>query len=292
MTFQNSNTDIDEYLSECRKQIDQIDHEIMGLLSKRSKCVLEIAELKAQANKEIYVPSREQQLIQQLCEHNTSHFSDNAVNNIFKAITKECRLLQQKNIPANTGKIVRLSIQGIPGSFSEQVAKEYCEQHAMSNIELIYAMASSSVVEHVLQDQAELGVVAIFNNWGGIVTETVNALSTFQYEIVDTYKLMVRQNILALPGTKLSDITDVYSHQQALSQCRKYLTQHLPQAEPHEVADTAKAAMNLSERVYHDNAAVIGSINCAKYYNLNPLAYDVQDKDCNETMFLIIKKQA
>lgn len=86
---------IDDYIAIKREQIDNIDREILELLTLRARQVLEIANLKKQAHKDIYSPEREQKLIQSLCDGNSGVLSNKSIENIFSTITKECRLLQK-----------------------------------------------------------------------------------------------------------------------------------------------------------------------------------------------------
>lgn len=284
------------WLDKYRRKINKIDKKIIKLLAKRGVAAVKIAGIKYQTGSQVYDRLREKDLLERLFKLNIAYhspFNNIAIQNIYKTILKESRLLQSKNIHLDNYQPdqIKISVQGIQGSFSEQVGLNYCEEKLLKNYTIDYAISSEQVIIDILNNKSDLGVVALCNNWGGVVDETVTALKGHPYHVIDTYKLMVKQNLLILPGTKKDKIKDIYSHQQALAQCRDYLQINFPMANLHEVEDTAQAANKLSKGDYGSNAAVIASELCAKYYNLDIYGKAIQDNLCNETLFLIIAKK-
>lgn len=132
-------------------------------------------------------------------------------------------------------------------------------------------------------------IVPIENSLQGCVTETLDTL--IQNDNIILYGeqiLKIRQNLMAKKNYKLEDIKEVYSHTQALSQCRNYIEKNLKSAEIIQSTSTALAAKDVSQKEY---VACIGNIDCALEYNLEIIQKDIQDNNSNETKFWILGKQ-
>jgi prephenate dehydratase len=95
---------------------------------------------------------------------------------------------------------------------------------------------------------------------------------------------------LGLVGTHLGDITEIHSHQQALRQCKDYLSEHFWTRPLIEDDDTAEAARRLSEGKLSSTSGVIANKACAELYGLEILQESIHDLKHNLTLFLGIKK--
>jgi prephenate dehydratase len=104
------------------------------------------------------------------------------------------------------------------------------------------------------------------------------------------FHILVNQNLLALPGVNVGDITEIHSHQQALRQCKDYLAEHFWTRPLIEADDTAEAARRLSEGKLPATAGVIGSDYCAELYDLNIVENGIHDLKNNITLFLGVEK--
>ena len=136
----------------------------------------------------------------------------------------------------------------------------------------------------------DFGIFAMENAQGGVVIESVEALAGYRCKIIEMFHVMVNQNLLALHGVHVGDVTEIHSHQQALRQCKDYLAKHFWTRPLNEADDTAEAARRLSEGVLPKTSAVVGSDYCAELYNLNILEKDIHDLKNNLTLFLGVKK--
>jgi chorismate mutase/prephenate dehydratase len=279
-------------LDDLRQEINDLDLEILSLLTKRAEKINGvIAAKKASSDNEdviIFDPKREAEIIRLVVIKNRSILPDADVATIFKAIIGACRNLQMTTV-ANARPFC-ISIQGDRGSYSEQALLQYCHQKSLENYKITYAITSAAVLHDMNSIKSQYGLVALNNSQGGLVSETIEALSQNRYLIIDSVILKVNHSILALNGVSQYDIKKIYSHPQALKQCREYLARNYPHCEIIPWRDTAQAASDLANNNIPNDAAVIASYNCANLYGLNILAQNIQDLgDDNETLFLIIK---
>ncbi len=135
----------------------------------------------------------------------------------------------------------------------------------------------------------EYGVFAMENAQGGVVIESVEALAKYRCEIVEMFHITVNQNLLGLTGTNIGDVTEIHSHQQALRQCKDYLSEHFWTRPLIEEDDTAEAARRLSEGKLPPTAGVIANKACADLYGLEILQESIHDLKHNLTLFLGVK---
>ena len=185
---------------------------------------------------------------------------------------------------------MKVGIQGIEGSFSEEAAKSYCEKFGIKDFELKYLVSSMNVLDSLSNNSIDTGIFAMENAQGGVVIESVKALAKYRCQIIEMFHITVIQNLLTLENINLGDITEIHSHQQALRQCKNYLSDHFWTRPLIESDDTAEAARRLSEGELIKSAAVIGNKSCADLYNLKILKESIHDLKNNLTLFIGIKK--
>ena len=185
--------------------------------------------------------------------------------------------------------VVKIGIQGGKGSFSETAGEIFARNHGIENCEIIFQISSEMVLEGVENGSTDFGVFAMENAQGGVVIESVEALAAHKCNIVEMFHIPISQNLLALEDVFLGDITEIHSHQQALRQCRNYLSEHFWTRPLIEADDTAEAARRLSEGKLPKTAGVIGNKNCADLYGLKIIEEDIHDLKNNLTLFLGIE---
>ncbi|MCL4365295.1 MAG: prephenate dehydratase [Candidatus Marsarchaeota archaeon] len=177
----------------------------------------------------------------------------------------------------------RISIYGETGSYSEQAALQY---FGGGKIGLRYCKFLPEVFESV-ESESDFGVVPIENSIEGAVTQTYDLLLQSDLSIIGEDIVRISHCLMAQRGVKLANLKFVYSHQQALAQCRDYIERHRLESVP--FYDTAGSAKMLAGSRIRD-AAAIASARAAKIYGLNVLARDIQSNRHNYTRFLIISK--
>ena len=183
-----------------------------------------------------------------------------------------------------------IGIQGGKGSFSEQAAKQFAENHGLDDSEIIYQISSHEVLKGIEDGNTDYGIIAMENAQGGVVIESVEALARFQCAIIEMFHIPVDQNLLGLNGMNVGDISEIHSHQQALRQCKDFLSEHFWTRPLIEEDDTAESARRLSEGKFPKTAGVIANKACADLYGLEILQESIHDLKHNLTLFLGLKK--
>ncbi len=186
--------------------------------------------------------------------------------------------------------MIQIGIQGGKGSFSEQAAHEFAYNHGLEGVKIVYQISSEHVLANVETGETDYGIFAMENAQGGVVIESVEALAKYRCEIIEMFHIPVDQNLLGLVGTYVGDITEIHSHQQALRQCKDYLSEHFWTRPLIEEDDTAEAARRLSEGKLPKTAGVIASKSCADLYGLDVLKESIHDLKHNLTLFLGVKR--
>lgn len=257
-------------LEEIRARIDEIDDGIINLLNERARAAIQIGEIKKQANAHVYAPAREKQIIEQLCAKNKGPLTNDALKSIYKEIISASRSLE---------KTLTVSYLGPQATFAHLAAL----QKFGSSTNFIPARTISDVFIDVQKGLAEHGVVPIENSTEGIVNHTLDMFMGSDLKISSEVMLEVSQNLMS--KSPLENIVKVFSHPQALGQCRRWLEANAPRAELLATSSTAQAA-ELAEK--DPTAAAIANELAAEIYHLNLLVRRIEDSPNNYTRFLII----
>ena len=176
-----------------------------------------------------------------------------------------------------------VACQGVEGAYS-QIA---CEK-IFKNPFIMYFKNFDGVFNAIEQGLCQYGILPLENSTAGSVKKVYDLMIQHNFSIVRTYRLKVDHNLLANPGAEISDIREIYSHEQAINQCSDFLKQ-LPGVKIIPVENTAVAAQMVCKSGRTDVAA-LSSRSCAELYGLNCLAASVQDKGNNRTRFICISK--
>ncbi len=177
----------------------------------------------------------------------------------------------------------RVACQGVEGSFSHQAADQF-----FSNPDILFFEQFEEVFQAVEDGVVEYGILPIENSTAGSVIQVYDLMRKHNFYIIKDTKVLVRHNLLTAMECHVEDLTDIYSHPQALSQCQELLEQH-PEIQVHEYSNTAAAAKFVAEQRNTRNAA-IASAKCAELYHMHLLQKDIQDVSGNTTRFICISK--
>ncbi len=180
---------------------------------------------------------------------------------------------------------MKISIQGIKGAFHEEAARNYFKK----DIRIIPNITFEEVISSVISGAADFGIVAIENTLSGTIHSNLNLIRQSGLKITGEEYLSIHQNLIALPGTKMEDIEQVFSHYMAINQCRKFF-QKYPQIKLVESEDTALSIRTVANKKLK-NAAAIGSKLAADYYGMKIIFQNIETHQKNYTRFLILDKK-
>ncbi|WP_366185060.1 prephenate dehydratase [Flavobacterium ovatum] len=179
----------------------------------------------------------------------------------------------------------KIAIQGIKGSFHHQVVKEYYSQ----NVGIDECLSFEELVDSLLSGKSTQAVMAIENSIAGPIIPNYALIDKNNLHIIGEHYLNIHQNLMALPGQKIEDILEVYSHPMALLQCMEFLKTY-PHIKIVEDKDTAETARRIQAKQLTGIAA-IGSRVASEMYGLEILAPEIQTIKNNMTRFVIINKE-
>jgi len=179
-------------------------------------------------------------------------------------------------------KINNFAFQGSNGAYSELAGK-----NIFPNADSISCSTFEEMFQSVRDGKANVAIVPIENSQAGRVADTQRLIPESELKIVGEYFLEVNHNLLVVPGTKLSDIKRIHSHEQGIAQCRNKIIELKKEMIIN--ADTAGSAKKISELNNKEDAAIASELS-SKIYNLEILESNFQDAQYNVTRFLIMSK--
>jgi len=256
-------------LKKCRKQIDEIDDQLLKLVSERARLAHTIGSLKNGGP--IYRPEREAQVLRRLLEQNPGPLSAEAVTAVFRTIMSHCRTLEKELSVAFLGPL---------GSYSEEAAiKQFgglSSPVQCTSIDEAFRLVEANKVDYC--------VVPVENSTEGAIGRTLDLLLQTSLQVCGEVDLLVHHNLLS-GGTGITGIRKLYSHAQSLAQCHEWLNKNLPGVERQTVASNSEAARLAVES---EGVAAIASKRAGEIYGLSLLAENIEDDPRNTTRFLVV----
>ena len=180
----------------------------------------------------------------------------------------------------------KAGIQGYPGSYHAIAARQYWQDAPLT---LVPADSFDHLAAMLRDGSTDVAVMAIENSIAGTLLQNYRILRENGFWVSGEIYLRIKHNLLSLPGTKLSDITEVASHPMALNQCLEFL-HGFPSWKLVESEDTALSALRLSQSRIH-NHACIASEDAASLYGMQILARGIETNKANYTRFFIVNRQ-
>lgn len=286
-------------LDEIREKIDAIDKQLVELFCNRMGVAAQVAEYKKQHSLPVLDSNRERQLLAKVASYAGEEFAGytkvlytnmfglsrsyqrsliNGESDLCKAITDAI-----ETTPKLFPESAKVACQGIEGAYSQIATQKLFELPQIS-----YYRSFADVFEAVEKGECRYGVLPIENSTAGSVTKIFDLILSHKFYIVRSYRLKVDHNLLTIPGANLEDVTDIFSHEQAINQCAGFLKKHR-NIKVHVVANTAVAAKFVAESGKKEYAA-LSSRDCAALYGLKNIAPSLQDMGNNYTRFICISK--
>lgn len=264
-------------LAEARKIIDRVDGEMARLFCERMRAVAMVAETKKEKGLPIYDPAREDEVIRRNSERVEDESLKSYYVNFLKSNMEISRAYQSRLLDG-----MRVAYSGVNGAFGYIAARRI-----FPDAKLIAYPDFLAAYEAVEKGECDCVVLPMENSYAGDVTQVVDRAFEGSLYINGIYDLEIVQNLLALPGTTLSEIKEVISHPQALSQCANYLREKGFQTTP--ATNTAVAACRVAESGRHDVAAV-ASMETARLYGLQVLEKRINESSNNTTRFAVFSR--
>ena len=285
-------------LEEIRNEIDSIDKELVSLFIRRMNCSAQVAEYKKANGLPVLDASRERALLNKISDLSGEEFEEYS-RTLYSTIlslsrsyqhkaTNESSLLYNEITSAleSTPKLfperAAVACQGVEGAYS-QIAAE----RLFSAPDIVFFSNWEKVFSAIEAGLCRYGVIPIENSTAGSVKRVYDLMISKNFKIVRSVRVKVDHCLLAKKGTKLSDITEIFSHEQAINQCSAFLASLGNKVKITAVENTARAAQIVAESDRTDIAS-LSSSSCASLYSLETLVRAAQDNGNNHTRFICI----
>ena len=287
-------------LEELRGQIDEIDQQMVELFKARMEAASQVAEYKKEKGLPVLDAGRERALLGKIADQAGEELADYA-QSMYRTILSASRSYQNGKIglgskvyngireaisatPNLFPQRPTVACQGVEGAYS-QIA---CDRLFKSPT-IMYFQTFDHVFKAVESGMCQYGILPIENSTAGSVKAVYDLMLSHNFSIVRSARLKICHNLLTKHGTRLEDIKEVFSHEQAINQCADYLA-GLKGVKVTVVENTAMASKMVAESERTDVAA-LSSRFCAELYGLKILQENVQDQDNNYTRFICISKR-
>ena len=285
-------------LQELRQQIDGIDEQLVALFKERMQVAANVAEYKRQNDMRVLDASRERALLKKIADLSGEEFED-YTRTLYSTILELSRSYQHKQLQQesalyreithaleSTPKIfperALVACQGVEGAYS-QIAAE----RLFRSPNIMFFSSWEKIFSAIEAGLCRYAVLPIENSTAGSVKKIYDLMINHRFRIVRSVRIKIDHNLLSKKGTQLSDIREIVSHEQAISQCAGFLASLGPNVKITRVANTAVAAQMVAESNRTDLAS-LSSRSCAEQYGLSVLCSAVQDNGNNHTRFICI----
>jgi len=260
-------------LNEISRKIDKIDRELLVLLHERMGLALQSRKFQETGDD----AHSEENVLERVNRMNLDLIKSSFSRQLLKTIIEESKRLQDED-----RRLV--AFQGEHGAYGEVASRKLVPAGAY-----IPCLEFMDVFRGVEEGYFDLGVVPVENSLEGAVTQVNDLLTTTELKVIGEVKVVVNHCLLATEATDYREIRVVYSHPQALAQCRDFLIRN--KLEPRPYYDTAGAAKMLA-RENPKAAAAIASALCGELYDLEIIKEGIEDGPSNSTRFLLLSREA
>ncbi|MGI6031707.1 MAG: bifunctional chorismate mutase/prephenate dehydratase [Eubacteriales bacterium] len=275
-------------LEEIRQEIDRTDDEIRSCFLRRMELAEQVARVKMETGDSIWKPDREEALVERLTAQVPPAMRQGYACWLHKlmevsrqhqyGLTLRCGEAPSLDCRRQPVEVHTACYAGLPCSYGEAAA-----QALFGDKEIIRRDTFEEVFQAVAAEEAQVGVVPLENSTAGGVNEVYDLLQTHQLYINWEYIKPVEHCLAGVPGARLEEVRQAWSHPQALAQSSCFLRKHGIQEEP--VNNTAKAA-SLVARQKDPTVAAVCSEEAARQYGLDILARSIQHDKRNATRFV------
>jgi chorismate mutase / prephenate dehydratase len=256
--------------SDLAERLEQLDRQLVELANERAGIAVRLANGRTEQQLPAVDFAAEEAQVTTALASSSGPLSAESLRAMLREVQSGCRALV---------KHIRVAFLGPRYSYSHQAAGSFFG----TNVELIPVGTIAAVFGEITRGHADFGLVPLENSTDGRVADTLDMFTRFPIRICGEVPLRIHHNLLA--KCPRSEISEVYSKPQALSQCREWLAKQLPAARLVEITSTAAAAQVAVDK---PGAAAVASIQAATHYGLNIVAANIEDKANNLTRFAVI----
>ena len=262
-------------LEQLRDEIDALDERLVELLNRRARLAQDIAQVKQRNNEpRVYRPEREARVLESVKALNRGPLPDKEITRLVREIMSACLALEA---PLN------IACLGPEGTFTEAAALKHFGQSAR----LTLLDSIDQVFREVMAGSCDYGVAPVENSIEGAVNHTLDMLLVSDLKLCGELELRIHHQLLSR-SKNLEDIQTVYSHEQSLAQCRRWLDANLADARCVALASNAQAALNAGG---DEHSAAIAGERAGELYGLPVLRKNIEDNPHNTTRFLVLGKE-
>jgi len=258
-------------LSLLRNQIDRIDSNLLELINQRLEIGRKVGMLKKQSGSQILDRTREKKLIERLSQINPGPADEDLLKYFFNVIITATREIQKPKT---------ISFLGPEASFTHIAALS----HFKHSGKFVEQPNLYEIFREVEKKESHFGVVPVENSIEGAVNHTLDLFVDFGLNICAEHYEPVAHDLLSITGES-KDVRKIYSHPQALAQCKTWIQKKFPHSHLVETSSTSKAALMAAE---DKTIAAIASKQAAHMYELQTVESKIQDYSDNITRFLVI----
>ena len=287
-------------LEEIRNQIDLVDDEIAMLFNKRMNLVEQVIEAKKKDGKAVNDKNREKDIILRVCnkvDEDKALYLKKVFETLFEVSKsyQSTSIVEKSKVSDKIEKALEkgflkfptratVACQGVQGAYSGIATERFFPLPSIS-----YFKNFDGVFSAVEKGLCKYGVLPIENSYAGSVNQVYDLMKEHKFYIVKSLRLPVCHSLVVNKETELKDVKEIFSHEQAIAQCRKYLAK-FPLVKVTAVPNTATASKMVAESGRKDVAAIC-SRECADIYGLKLLDTNIQDTNNNYTRFILITKE-
>lgn len=283
-----------------RNEIDEIDDSLVKLFEKRMQSTAQLAKYKKEHSVPVSDRTREREIIYRMSGKvapELAGYTKSLYNTLFdlsksyqnSLISPESKLASEikKSLEGSEKLFPERAVvacQGTEGAYSQ-----FACDRMFKYPEIMYVNSFDSVFEAVGRGLCRYGILPLENSTAGSVTAVYELMQKHKFYIVGSIKLCISHSLLAAPGVRLDGVKEIFSHEQALNQCSKFLSE-LKDVKVTVCANTAEAAKSVADSGRSDCAAICSG-DCAELYGLSEITSGISNTENNYTRFICISKE-
>ena len=289
-------------LGKIREKIDKLDSQLVELLEERLEIVQEVAQFKKQTGKRIFDEEREKEVVQKNLKRVKNKELNHYIELILKDIMDSSKEYQKFKIGISTKYVNDLDLKGkklgytgVPGSYAYEVLMNILKNNKNLDVDSIeenknifHFNSHKELVEAVHTKKIDIGILPIENSIVGEVRDSIDLINTKNIHIIGEVRHKISHNLLGVKGSRIEDIRNIYSHDQAFMQCSQFLSKH--EWHLNRMTNTAISGKYIAAEGKKENAC-IANMKTKEVYGLELLKKNINNEEENYARFFIISNE-